>query len=126
MYNVSIGSTGFTILSETATSRLRVKTIAIGSSAQGAINVMWQFVIPFMFNPDRGNLGGKVAFVFGGPSFLCLLYLWFQQPETAGRTYEELDEMFAKRIPARKFKSYATDAQARGEAAKSVPTTKEA
>jgi hypothetical protein len=37
---------------------------------------MWQFVIPFMFNPDKGNLGGKIAFIFGGMCFFCLLYLW--------------------------------------------------
>lgn len=120
MYNVSIGSTAFSILTETSTSRLRVKTIAIGLAFQNSINVMWQFVLPYMFNPDKGNLGGKVAFVFGGPSFLCLVYLWFYQPETAGRTYEELDEMFTKGVPARQFKKYKTDAQAKGEVMKEV------
>ncbi|KIW77104.1 hypothetical protein Z517_09550 [Fonsecaea pedrosoi CBS 271.37] len=120
MYNVSIGSTAFSIMTETSTSRLRVKTIAIGLALQNSINVMWQFVLPYMFNPDKGNLGGKVAFVFGGPSFLCLVYLWFFQPETGGRTYEELDEMFAKRVPARKFKNYKPDAQAKGEVVKEI------
>ncbi|KAL6884703.1 maltose permease MAL31 [Trichoderma evansii] len=115
MYNLTIGSTAFSILTETSTSRLRVKTIAIGLALQNSINVMWQFVLPYMFNPDRGNLGGKVAFVFGAPSFICLLYLWFFQPETAGRTYEELDEMFTKQIPARKFKTFRTEAQIKGE-----------
>lgn len=59
-----------------------------------------------------------MGFIFGGLSFLCLIYLWFYQPETAGRTYEELDEMFIKGVPARKFKAYQTDAQAMGEAVK--------
>ncbi|OQU97498.1 hypothetical protein CLAIMM_03423 [Cladophialophora immunda] len=118
MYNVSIGSTAFSIMTETATARLRVKTIAIGLALQNSVNVMWQFVLPYMFNPDKGNLGGKVAFVFGGPSFLCLCYLWYFQPETSGRTYEELDEMFAKRVPARQFKNYKPDAQAKGEVVK--------
>lgn len=31
-------------------------------------------------------------------------------PETAGRTYGELDEMFMRKVPARKFKGYTTDA----------------
>jgi hypothetical protein len=44
--------------------------------------------------------------------------LWFFQPETTGRTYAELDEMFMKKVPARKFKSYKTDAEAFGVAAK--------
>lgn len=118
LYNVGIGSTAFTILCETSTSRLRVKTIAIGVSAQNAVNVFWSFILPYMFNPDKANLGGKVAFVFGGFSFFCLVYLWLYQPETAFRSYEELDEMFMKGIPARKFKGFKTDAEAMGEAVK--------
>ncbi|KAL2819449.1 general substrate transporter [Aspergillus granulosus] len=116
-YNASIGSTAFSLLSEVATSRLRVKTVAIGYAVHSGINVMWQFVIPFMFNPDQGNLGGKIAFIFGGMCFFCLLYLWLWQPETSGRSFQELDEMFAKGIPARKFKSYKTDVQINNEAA---------
>ncbi|KAJ0424435.1 general substrate transporter [Aspergillus carlsbadensis] len=116
-YNVSIGSTAFSLLSEVATSRLRVKTVAIGYAVHSGINVMWQFVIPFMFNPDKGNLGGKIAFIFGGMCFFCLLYLWLWQPETSGRSFQELDEMFAKEVPARKFKSYKTDVQVHNEAA---------
>jgi len=116
-YNVSIGSSAFPLLCEVSTSRLRVKTIAIGQALQSAINVMWQFVIPFMFNPDQANLGAKVAFIFGGLCFFCLIYLWIYQPETSGRSYQELDEMFAAGIPARKFKSYKTVAQMQNEAA---------
>ncbi|RSL94580.1 hypothetical protein CDV31_014251 [Fusarium ambrosium] len=116
-YNVSIGSTAFSLLCEVSTSRLRVKTIAIGYAVQNCINVMWQFVIPFMFNPDQGNLGAKVAFIFGGLCLFSLAYLWYCQPETAGRSYQELDEMFAKGVPARKFKSYKTEAEIQNEAA---------
>ncbi|TEA12420.1 Maltose permease MAL31 [Colletotrichum sidae] len=115
-YNVSIGSTAFSLLCETSTSRLRVKTVAVGYASQNSVNVMWQFVIPFMFNPDRANLGAKIAFVFGGLCLLSLAYLWHFQPETGGRSYQELDEMFAKGVPARKFKTYKTTAQEQNEA----------
>jgi MFS family permease len=124
-YNVSIGSTAFGLLSETSTSRLRVKTIAIGYAVANSINVMWQFVIPFMFNPDKANLGAKIAFIFGGLCFFCLLYLFYYQPETTGRSYQELDEMFAKGVPARKFKSYRTEAEIRNEAAAAVVDSKQ-
>ena len=117
LYNLSIGSTAFSLLAEVATSRLRVKTIAIGYAFSQSLNVMWQLTIPYMFNPDRGNLGARIAFVFGGLSVLSTLYLWFFQPETAGRSYQELDEMFAKKVPARKFKTYETDAQRNNAAA---------
>ena len=117
-YNVTIGATAYTILCETSTSRLRIKTIAIGLAAQNALNTMWSFVLPYLFNPDKLNLGGRLGFIFGGLSVICMVYLWFYQPETAGRTYEELDEMFYKKVAARKFNTYRTDAQAMGEAVK--------
>lgn len=119
-YNVTIGATAYTVLCEVSTSRLRVKTIAIGLAAQSGLNMMWSFVLPYLFNPDKANLGAKVSFIFGGLAILSLVFLWFYLPETAKRTYEELDEMFVKQIPARKFKSYQSEAQAQGEAVKTV------
>lgn len=116
-YNVALGSVAFSILAEVSTSRLRYKTIAIGLAASSAINVMWLFTIPYMFNPDQANLGAKIAFIFGGLCFLCIAYLWFYQPETAGRSYQELDEMFTRRVPARKFKHYKSDVQMQNEVA---------
>lgn len=117
-YNLTIGSAGYTILTEVSTSRLRVKTIAIGLALQNALYTMWSFVLPYLFNPNEANLGAKVTFVFGGLCVLCLVYLWYFQPETAGRTYGELDEMFINEVPARKFKNYRTNTEAMGIAAK--------
>lgn len=119
-YNVTIGATAYTILCEVSTSRLRVKTIAIGIATQYGLNMMWSFVLPYLFNPDEANLGAKVAFIFGGLAILSLVFLWFYLPETAGRTYVELDEMFIKNVPVKKFKSFQTDAQAQGEAVEAV------
>lgn len=67
---------------------------------------MWGFVLPYLFNPNKANLGAKVTFIFGGLSVLCLIYLWFCQPETTGLSYEELDQLFINRVPTRKFKTY--------------------
>ena len=111
IYNVTIGATAYNIIAETSTSRLRVKTIGIGIAFQYSLFVMWSFVLPKIFNPDQGNLGGKTGFIFGGFSFFCIAYLWFYQPETAGRSYEEIDELFTKHVPARKFKGYHTEAE---------------
>ncbi|KAK7226771.1 hypothetical protein V2G26_014774 [Clonostachys chloroleuca] len=120
MYNISIGAVAFTILAEVSTSRLRAKTVGIGLAVVNGLNMMWSFVLPYLFNPDKANLGAKVAFIFGGCSVLCLTYLWFELPETAGRTYEELDEMFMKKIPARHFKSYKVEALATDEKPKEI------
>lgn len=117
-YNVTIGATAYTILCEVSTSRLRIKTIAIGLATQNALYMMWSFVLPYLFNPDKANLGARVGFIFGSLAVLCLVYLWFFLPETAGRTYEELDEMFIKGVSARQFKGFKPSAQIAGEAAK--------
>jgi SP family general alpha glucoside:H+ symporter-like MFS transporter len=79
---------------------------------------MWAFVIPYIFNPNQANLGARTSFIFGGLAVFCLIYLWFYQPESAGRTYAELDEMFMKKVPARKFKGYKTETESKGEDAK--------
>lgn len=118
-YNVSIGATSYTILTEVSTARLRAKTIAIGLALQNCFSVMWSFVLPYLFNPDKANLGGKVGFIFGGLCFPCIAFLWWFLPETKGRTYEELDEMFMKGISPRAFASYHPDAQTKGEVIKS-------
>jgi len=59
-YNATIGSTAYSLLTEVATSRLRVKTIAIGIALQSSWYTMWSFVLPYLFNPDKANLGAKV------------------------------------------------------------------
>jgi hypothetical protein len=71
-----------------------------------------------MFNPNAGNLQGKVAFVFGATSLLTCVYTFYFHPETKGRSFQEIDEMFHKRIPARKFASFVTEAETRAKATK--------
>ncbi|GAB7361942.1 hypothetical protein MBLNU230_g1980t1 [Neophaeotheca triangularis] len=111
LFNVTIGATAYTLLCEVATSRLRAKTIAIGLALQNTLQTMWSFVLPYLFNPDQLNLGGRLGFIFGALAVVSLVYLWFFQPETKNRSYDELDEMFMKRVPARKFKTYVTEVQ---------------
>jgi SP family general alpha glucoside:H+ symporter-like MFS transporter len=126
-YNCTIGATSWVAASEIGTSRLRNKTAGLGLAAQGVLAVsltallsrrltrqcFWNFVLPFMFNPNAGNLQGKVAFIFGATSVFTCIYTYFYHPETKGRSFEEIDEMFFKRIPARKFGTYVTDAETR-------------
>jgi MFS transporter, SP family, general alpha glucoside:H+ symporter len=110
-YNIGVGAAAFTIVAESATQRLRVKTIAVGLSLQASLNTAWSFSIPYIINPDRANLGGRIGFIFGGVSILMMVYLYFYQPETTGRSYAEMDEMFMKRVPARKFAKFRTEIQ---------------
>ncbi|KAJ2896808.1 hypothetical protein MKZ38_005218 [Zalerion maritima] len=114
-YNISIGATAYTLLAEVSSSQLRAKTVSIGIALQYLIYLVWAFVIPYIFNPDQANLGAKTSFIFGGLGVLSLIYLWFYQVETSGRTFEELDEMFKKGLSVREFKNYKTEQQRFGE-----------
>ncbi|KAB8218019.1 hypothetical protein BDV33DRAFT_205801 [Aspergillus novoparasiticus] len=81
---------------------------------------MWAFALPYLFNTDKLNLSGKISFIYAGLMVPCLVYLYFFLPETGGRTCEELDEMFMKKVPARDFKDYKSDAKERRMQAKAV------
>lgn len=50
----------------------------------------------------------KIGLFFGGLSFLFLVPIFFLYPETKGRTYSEIDELFQRRIPARQFAKTTT------------------
>lgn len=116
-FNVCIGATAFVCLTEVPTARLRAKTVALGYAVSNTISVGWYFALPHMFNPDEGNLGGKIGFIYGGFSVIVIVLLYFYLPETRFRSYEELDEMFAAKVSARKFSTYVTVAERRGQEA---------
>ncbi len=117
IFNSAIGPVAYIVAAETPTGRLRIKTISLGYIATNAISTMWLFVLPYIVNPNQGNLGAKTGFIFGATSVLCWIYLFFCQTETAGRNFEEIDELFHKKVPARQFRKFKTDTERKGEEA---------
>ncbi len=105
-YDLSIGPICFIIISECSATRVRSKTIALSTAAQGILGIIMTVALPYMINPDQANLQGKLGFFFGGLAALCFVWAFLRIPETRGRTFEELDVMFDKRVPTRRFKDY--------------------
>lgn len=82
-----------------------------------------------MLNPTGANLGGKCGFVWGGTALLCMVAAFFFLPEMKGyvannntlpqlgltyclfyrRSYREIDILFRRRTPARKFATTEID-----------------
>lgn len=75
MYNLSIGPVCFVILCECSATKVRSKTIAVATAVQAAFGIVMTVAIPYMINPDAGNMRGKVGF-FYGVSLLSLLVGW--------------------------------------------------
>lgn len=102
-YQGTIGSASWVISSENATSRLRSPTQSLVTITSGLTSCIWSFALPYAINPDQGNLGGKIAFIFGAVMVLSFIFIWFMVPETGGRTFNEIDELYKRGIPAWKW-----------------------
>lgn len=117
VYQMTVGPICFVIISEISATRLRTKTIAISTAVQAAFTIVTTVAMPYMLNADEANWEGKAGFLFGGISLVCFVWCYFRLPESRGRTFEELDILFQRRIPARQFKNHNLlgEAETRGQ-----------
>jgi hypothetical protein len=102
-YQASIGAAGYSLMAEVPTSSLRGVTQSMGTAMNGLSGAVWSFALPYCINPDEGNLGGNVAFIFMGLMVICTTFVWFYYPETKGRSFEEIDELFRRKVKPRHF-----------------------
>jgi SP family general alpha glucoside:H+ symporter-like MFS transporter len=56
-----------------------------------------------------GNLGGKCGYVWAGTGFFCFVVAFFFLPEMKHRSYREIDILFNRKVPARKWKETHVD-----------------
>lgn len=114
VYDTTIGPFCYVMLAEVPSARLRGLTIALATVSVQVVSIVFAVAIPYAMNEDQGNWRGKVGFFFAGLGGLCMLYCFFFMPETKGRTFEELDIMFERGVPSRKFKEYRIEADVEG------------
>lgn len=103
LYSATLGPQSFAIASEISATRVRAHTIALATNAYNLISVVSNVVEPQLINPTAADLKGKTAFIWMATSALTLIWAIFRLPESKGRTYEELDLLFERRLPAWKF-----------------------
>lgn len=108
-FEMTVGPGAYIIVGEVSSTRLRSKTVGLARNAYNIASLINYFVAPYILNPGQGNWKGKSGFLAAGLIVICMIWTWFRLPETKGRTYEELDILFSKRLKTREFKNYPVD-----------------
>lgn len=111
-FSLTVGPMGWAIPPEVSSTRLRSKTICLARNTYYIAIVVANVIEPYMMNPTAWNWRGKTGFFWFSFAFCVFVWGFFRLTETKGRTFEELDIMFAADVPTRKFKRYHVDAYA--------------
>ncbi|KAJ4167427.1 hypothetical protein NW754_011242 [Fusarium falciforme] len=109
-YNLSAGPMGYIYVAETATTRLRAKTTGIAIIGIQAMATVYVYIPPIMLNSPAFGISNTVFFWAGTGTFVYIL-ICFLVPETKGRTFAELDELFDRGVPAWEFAKTKTAVQ---------------
>lgn len=109
LFTLGPAPASWVIIGETSAIRLRPLTTGAGRAAYYIIEIPCIFLASYMLNPTGGNLGGKCGYVWGATGLMCLIVAYFYLPEMKGRSYREIDIMFKRKIPARKWKETQID-----------------
>lgn len=97
------------IIGETSSIRLRPLTTGVGRGCYYAVNIPCIYLASYMLNETGGNLGGKCGYVWAGTGFICLVMAYFFLPEMKNRSYREIDILFNRHVPARKWTKTIVD-----------------
>jgi hypothetical protein len=68
-----------------------------------------------MVDEDKGNLGAKVFYIWGGLCSCCFVYAFLLIPETKGLTLEQVDQMLSETTPRTSAKWVPHSTYAGGE-----------
>ena len=72
--------------------------------------------MPLLLSNQNAGWGQKIGLFFGGLAALFVVIIFFMFPETKGRTYQELDELFENKTKPWNFAKTETSHQRSVEA----------
>ncbi|KAJ6437393.1 MFS transporter, SP family, sugar:H+ symporter [Purpureocillium lavendulum] len=104
-YLLSWASVPYIVLGEASTRRVVEKTSNLAVSLSVLSAFLVSFTAPYLIGKDYANLGGKVGFIYGALSVLFTGLTWNYVPEMKGRSLEDIDSLFEKKVPTRKFRT---------------------
>jgi len=105
-YNGMVATYAWLCGGEFPSQRLRSYTFGLASAIGFLGAWLTTFTAPYFINPSALNWGPKYGYIWTPSCFIAAAWVWFYLPEVKNRTFEEIDEMFLARLPARKFRGY--------------------
>lgn len=103
VYNIGLGPVVYVIIAEVPSTTIRGKTLGLACFTPHIFSISITAGLPYAMSPAEANWGAKTGFLFAGLGTLVASWAIFHLPETKGRTFEELDILFANKVPARTF-----------------------
>jgi sugar porter (SP) family MFS transporter len=95
------GPIAWVVTSEIFPLAVRAKAMSLSTAS----NWLWNFGIgyatPYIVNPEFGNLGAKVFFIWGSTCVGCLVFTYFCVPETKGLSLEQIDILYQNTTPVK-------------------------
>ncbi|KAI1079379.1 general substrate transporter [Whalleya microplaca] len=78
---------------------MRARGVALSTASNWLWNCIIAVITPYMVDTDKGNLGAKVFYIWGGLCTCCFVYTYFLVPETKSLTLEQVDQMLEETTP---------------------------
>lgn len=125
VYSISLAPLGWVGIVEVSSIRLRAKTAAFGVLINSFIGLVFvsrfrfcwspmliltkNYTVPLLLSSQDAGWGQKIGLFFGGLSVLFLVPTYYLYPETKGRSYAEIDQLYELNVPPRHFSSFKLD-----------------
>ncbi|WAO91569.1 MFS domain-containing protein [Fusarium falciforme] len=102
-YDIGPANMGYAITSEVSSGRMRVKNNAFVHVGSHLTGFALSYAVPYMYNPDAGNLGLRMGLIWGSFSVIFVIWSFVFIPDVTGLSFYQIDQLFESRGPVRKF-----------------------
>ncbi|THX31059.1 sugar porter family MFS transporter [Aureobasidium pullulans] len=109
IYDLTVGPVCYSLVAELSSTRLRAKSVVLARNLYNIGGIVVNVLINYQLTSTAWDWGARSAFFWGGSCLCCAIWTFFRLPEPSGRTYAELDILFANNVPARKFATTQVD-----------------
>ncbi|KAI5860981.1 general substrate transporter [Durotheca rogersii] len=113
VYSGFAGTMTWPISAEVVNSRLRVLTLSFATGVDYVFAWLTSFCSPYFINPTALNWGAKYCWIWAASNAITYVVFWLYLPDMKGRSLEEIDELFEKRVSTRDFPKFECQSSVR-------------